>query len=162
MENKDGRIASDRAFVPAASSPQAVSPVPASIPCAVPCLICGGELRNVLDTGFNQPSGGLEFSTPGHYGTTVFDPMDGTRLVVNVCDNCLVRSWKRVLHETPRGVRPWCPPASAMSAGTAETQSGSGLQPAGAVGNAETPNSANLPTIQEQPPVSSSSSEERQ
>lgn len=30
--------------------------------------------------------------------------------------------------------------ASAMSAGTAETRSGSGLQPASAVGNAETPN----------------------
>lgn len=37
----------------------------------------------------NQPLDGLAFSTGGAYGTTLFDPMDGSTLEVNVCDPCL-------------------------------------------------------------------------
>lgn len=65
----------------------------------VPCFVCGSELDE-LDSRGNQPSGGVEFTTYGHYGTAVFDPMDGTQLAVNVCDRCLIeaRSRGRVLH----------------------------------------------------------------
>lgn len=56
---------------------------------ALPCIVCGGVLDNILENGGNQPIGGLAFSSPGHYGTTVFDPMDGSVLELNVCDKCL-------------------------------------------------------------------------
>jgi hypothetical protein len=64
----------------------------------VPCLVCGGALPN-LDAPGNQPSGGLEFTTHGHYGSSEFDPMDGTLLAINVCDKCLAaaRRAQRVL-----------------------------------------------------------------
>lgn len=52
------------------------------------CLVCLKELEN-FDPKGNQPLGGLEFQTHGHYGSTVFDPMDGTKLAINVCDECL-------------------------------------------------------------------------
>lgn len=57
---------------------------------ALPCFACGTELENI--SGPNQPSRGLEFTTPGHYGTTVFDPMDGSALAINVCDGCLTKA----------------------------------------------------------------------
>lgn len=60
---------------------------------AVPCIVCRAPLRNAVPpfdgNANNQPSGGTEFSTPGHYGSTVFDPMDGSWLAINVCDHCL-------------------------------------------------------------------------
>jgi hypothetical protein len=56
----------------------------------VPCIRCGFELRHVFgDEEGNQPMRGLEFITQGHYGSTEFDPMDGTALAINVCDDCL-------------------------------------------------------------------------
>jgi hypothetical protein len=56
------------------------------------CLVCGCVLPDVETDGVNQPSGGTEFSTRGHYGSAVTDHMDGTRYIVNVCDDCLLRS----------------------------------------------------------------------
>ena len=44
------------------------------------------------DGDINQPYGGLAFQSEGHYGSTVFDPMDGTYLEVNICDECLLRA----------------------------------------------------------------------
>jgi hypothetical protein len=55
--------------------------------CPIPCFKCGGRLKNVY--GPNQPMEGLEFTTRGHYGSTAFDPMDNTGLVINICDVCL-------------------------------------------------------------------------
>ena len=55
---------------------------------ALPCFCCGKELENVIN-GENQPYDGIEFFTYGHYGTAVFDHMDGSRLILNICDNCL-------------------------------------------------------------------------
>jgi len=56
---------------------------------ALPCIVCKGELPNIDPTG-NQPSGGLEFTTHGHYGSTIFDPMGGgVFLCVNICDGCV-------------------------------------------------------------------------
>lgn len=53
------------------------------------CVRCGFVMKN-LDARGNQPSGGLAFMTNGHYGSAVFDPMDGSALEINVCDPCLL------------------------------------------------------------------------
>jgi hypothetical protein len=45
-------------------------------------------MRNISEGEF-QPLDGLAFSTPGHYGSTFFDPCDGTRIEIAVCDDCL-------------------------------------------------------------------------
>jgi hypothetical protein len=37
----------------------------------------------------NQPAEGTAFQSQGHYGSTVFDPMDGSYIEINVCDDCL-------------------------------------------------------------------------
>lgn len=61
----------------------------------LPCIVCKTSLRPVFDgvAGMvgdtNQPSDGLAFSTPGAYGSTVFDPMNGEYIEINVCDECL-------------------------------------------------------------------------
>lgn len=59
---------------------------------ALPCIVCGKELDNVDREAVNQPHSGLAFTfvTHGHYGGTVFDPMDGQFIEINVCDECLV------------------------------------------------------------------------
>lgn len=58
---------------------------------ALPCIVCGAELEALFfeHGAENQPSHGVCFTTQGHYGSTVFDPMDGTMIEVNVCDTCL-------------------------------------------------------------------------
>ncbi len=38
----------------------------------------------------HQPNDGLSFHSYGHYGTTFFDPMDGSCIQIAVCDECLV------------------------------------------------------------------------
>lgn len=58
-----------------------------------PCILCRQKLPN-LDEAGNQPSGGTEFITHGHYGSAVSDFMDGTGLAVNICDACLKASRK--------------------------------------------------------------------
>ncbi|MTH94743.1 hypothetical protein [Roseibium sp. RKSG952] len=45
-------------------------------------------MRNISGDEF-QPLDGLAFSTPGHYGSTFFDPCDGTSIEIAVCDDCL-------------------------------------------------------------------------
>jgi len=67
----------------------------------LPCIVCGRALENatggpgdeVMNT--NQPSEGLAFKSYGHYGGTVFDPMDGHFLEVNICDSCLLEGGDR-------------------------------------------------------------------
>lgn len=54
----------------------------------VQCVRCGVAMDNVLENGF-QPMNGLAFSTRGHYGSDFFDPMDGSRIEICVCDDCL-------------------------------------------------------------------------
>ena len=70
------------------------------VPC-VPCIVCGYE----PDTAFhgctsNQPYKATTFLSRGHYGSTFFDPMDGTYIEINVCDVCLERakSDKKIVH----------------------------------------------------------------
>lgn len=55
------------------------------------CIICHFPLQNLDPTG-NQPSGGTEFTTHGHYGSAVSDFMDGTGLAINICDPCLIKA----------------------------------------------------------------------
>lgn len=99
------------------SQPEALVPNAAY---ALRCIVCRQSLRNLHMP--NQPSGGVEFSSPGHYGTTVFDPMDGSVIAVNICDGCLVSAGDAgdVLYCVSGG-KPhlWRPPASVDRSGEA-------------------------------------------
>jgi len=55
------------------------------------CVKCNKKLKNLnIDLDNNlQPMGGIAFITYGHYGTTFFDPMNGDRLQIVICDECL-------------------------------------------------------------------------
>jgi hypothetical protein len=69
------------------------------------CIICGTEVDNwdiAYPEGSNvvHPIGGTAFRTYGHYGSTVFDPMDASFLEIVICDTCL----KDRLHYTYEGV----------------------------------------------------------
>ena len=71
----------------------------------VPCFGCGAKMKNIYEDG-NQPSRGLEFVTYGHYGSQQFDPMDGTAIAINICDQCLDDRRERILHyDQPKVVR---------------------------------------------------------
>jgi hypothetical protein len=64
------------------------------------CFKCDKELEPVFsDNKFsdNQPYGGTTFLSYGQYGSTVFDPGDGTYLVINICDECLPANKEQVL-----------------------------------------------------------------
>jgi hypothetical protein len=52
------------------------------------CIVCHRDLPNIAGA-INQPNGGTEFVTEGHYGSRVTDFMDGTKHIINVCDECL-------------------------------------------------------------------------
>ena len=62
---------------------------------SLPCFKCGKPLINVDETSENQPYVGTEFTTLGHYGSTIHDEMnpDEVRLelVLNICDTCILR-----------------------------------------------------------------------
>jgi hypothetical protein len=60
-------------------------------PETLPCLCCGKNLTNYMAGEGLQPNDGLHFSTGGHYGSAFFDPMNGERLDIMVCDECLER-----------------------------------------------------------------------
>lgn len=62
---------------------------------AMPCIICDKQLQNVDRDEINQPHEGTTFDTNGHYGSTHFDPMDGSHLELNICDECLGRLTKQ-------------------------------------------------------------------
>lgn len=53
-----------------------------------PCLICGTTLYRVFyDEG--QPNDGINITTHGNYGSTVWDDMEGQFLIFNICDECI-------------------------------------------------------------------------
>lgn len=60
----------------------------------VPCVICGKELQNVMVEAENQPHEGTAFTSYGHYGSTAFDPMNGSMIEINICDECLTAAGK--------------------------------------------------------------------
>lgn len=64
---------------------------------ALPCIKCGKPLINVDEDIDNQPSGGTEFQSLGHYGSTIHDSTpwgdeEKEWLVVNICDTCILRA----------------------------------------------------------------------
>lgn len=59
------------------------------------CIVCRKTLEPGTPFEDNQPADGIEFFTYGHYGTTVFDPMNGDKLAINVCDPCLIEAQER-------------------------------------------------------------------
>jgi hypothetical protein len=70
------------------------------------CIVCSTEVDNwdvAYPEGKTQvhPIGGTVFRTYGHYGSTVFDPMDATYLEIVLCDACL----KTRLHHSYSGVQ---------------------------------------------------------
>jgi hypothetical protein len=75
----------------------------------LPCIVCGRELEsaNGDDPRFahiNQPQVGTTFYAEGQYGSTIFDPMDGSYLEVNICDACLAEHQDRI--NVGRSTRP--------------------------------------------------------
>lgn len=60
----------------------------------VPCIVCDKELQNVESTCTNQPYKGTAFTSNGHYGSTSFDPMNGSMIEINICDDCLSEKGK--------------------------------------------------------------------
>lgn len=66
----------------------------------LPCFVCGRPLASVWRLGSDaeqQADGACYFTTYGQYGSTSFDPMDGSYLEINICDNCLTSRRDRVL-----------------------------------------------------------------
>ena len=70
----------------------------------VPCIVCGTQLETVFDPSQNQPHKGTVFMTNGHYGSTFFDPMDGSSLEIVVCDECCKKAveQKRMVYRNGR------------------------------------------------------------
>ncbi len=72
---------------------------------SLPCIACGAALRPVtVPMEVNQPYGGVAFTSPGHYGSRVWDDILGSSVLeINICDECLLAAGKRsaVLHVTP-------------------------------------------------------------
>lgn len=60
-------------------------------PARFPCFKCGKQLSNMLEPASvrNQPWDACTFNSYGHYGSTVFDNLDGAQIEINVCDDCL-------------------------------------------------------------------------
>jgi hypothetical protein len=52
------------------------------------CIKCEKGMANFSDK-CHQPNDGLGFHTRGHYGSTYFDPMDGSYLELSICDECV-------------------------------------------------------------------------
>lgn len=53
------------------------------------CFKCGALMLNVMQEPGLQPIGGTCFVSFGHYGSGVFDPMDGSYIQIALCDECL-------------------------------------------------------------------------
>lgn len=70
---------------------------------SLPCFACGRELKQIdSDAPVNQPYAGTSFETHGHYGSTIYDPMDGHYLEINICDACLALHPERVIEGRDR------------------------------------------------------------
>lgn len=63
----------------------------------VDCIACSKTMESVLPEGRGiQPLGGLAFCSHGHYGSSYFDPMDGSFIEIAVCDECLSKTARGV------------------------------------------------------------------
>ena len=63
---------------------------------ALPCIICGKELEQIMSGSYNHPNHACVGQSYGNYGSTVFDPMDGSFLEFNICDPCLIAHKKSI------------------------------------------------------------------
>lgn len=52
-------------------------------------------MQNIMGDKGHQPVDGISFHTHGHYGSSVFDPMDGSYIQIAVCDKCLQSAFDR-------------------------------------------------------------------
>lgn len=82
------------------------------------CIACRKELENILGQKGLQPLDGTAFWSSGHYGSTVFDPMDCSKLEIVVCDECLLKaaadqgvSKRRIVTHHQTTVEQWNPDA---------------------------------------------------
>jgi hypothetical protein len=53
------------------------------------CVRCDREVEAMDKDYTNSPYGATAFRTHGHYGSTIFDPMNGCFLEINLCDECI-------------------------------------------------------------------------
>lgn len=54
------------------------------------CFKCDTPLQDIGEPEkYIQPLDGMEFISYGAYGTTFFDPCDGSHISIVVCDECL-------------------------------------------------------------------------
>ncbi len=61
------------------------------------CLKCDKELEAAFGEGDDYPpSEAVIFYAQGNYGSTVFDPMDGSSLKIYICDDCLSKAADKV------------------------------------------------------------------
>lgn len=74
----------------------------------VPCIVCAKALEDVGSGDVNHASRANSFRASGQYGSTVYDPLDGTYLEINVCDDCLTAAGQngRVLMGFPKPAPP--------------------------------------------------------
>ena len=69
------------------------------------CFACGKKLEPVSEG--MQAYGSLTFSSPGNYGSRIFDPFHGApRLVIAICDECVTERLSRVFVQTIEKPRP--------------------------------------------------------
>lgn len=62
------------------------------------CIRCNKKLEKVFDDNQNlQPLCAVHFYSYGHYGSTYFDPMDGSTLNIFVCDTCLEKNQDKLI-----------------------------------------------------------------
>jgi hypothetical protein len=77
------------------------------------CVRCDKELESATENWpeeheYNQPYDGTTFISHGQYGSTVWDPFDGSYIEINVCDDCLqqLAADKNVLVTHPKRNQP--------------------------------------------------------
>jgi hypothetical protein len=68
------------------------------------CVVCEKAMMNISDK-CHQPIDGLAFHTCGHYGSTYFDPVDGSYLELSICDECVKEADRKGL--VGRGKPDW-------------------------------------------------------
>jgi len=67
----------------------------------VHCICCEDAL-DVID--YLHPKCGTYFVTYGNYGSTVFDPIDGSTMTIFVCNTCLEKK-KWAAHILPQNAK---------------------------------------------------------
>lgn len=78
----------------------------------LPCIVCQKALTAIGSPSPNHANDANEFRAHGQYGSTVFDPVDGTYLAVNICDECIVQAGHAgqvLTGDRDRNLKPWKP-----------------------------------------------------